>query len=321
VISSPDAILLFEPDPPAELAAYATGLAREVPAAGVIAAGTMADALAAARDAVALVAKAQNVSAELVAAMPGLRWIQALTTGIDPLLRLRLPSGLVVTSVRGIHGPQMAELTLLLMLALARGLPRMLENQRHARWRRWGQPLLAGRRLVIVGVGAIAEAIAARCRPFGIRIVGVSGRSAAPGFDEVLPRTRLREAAATADFLVLVVPYSLDTHHLVDAEIIAAMKPNAFLINVARGGVVDEVALVEALRSRRIAGAGLDVFTSEPLAENSPLWSMDNVIVTPHIGGMSDVYAEQVLPVLAANVRAFMAGRPEAMQNRVELSQ
>jgi D-2-hydroxyacid dehydrogenase (NADP+) len=150
-------------------------------------------------------------------------------------------------------------------------------------------------------------------------VVGITSRRAVDHFDEVYTRPRLHEAIAGADFLVLLVPYSPETHHLIDASAFNAMKPTAYLINVARGGVVDEAALIDALRTRRIAGAGLDVFLQEPLPYNSPLWTLDNVIVTPHVGGMSDIYPEQVLPLLLHNLRAHLAGNSAAMLNRVGL--
>jgi D-2-hydroxyacid dehydrogenase (NADP+) len=205
------------------------------------------------------------------------------------------------------------------MLALSRDFPRMLANQREKRWERWGQPLLAGKTVVIVGVGAISEALAARCKPLGLKVVGVTSRRSVDHFDELHPRQRLNETVSTADFLVLLVPYSPETHHMIDASVIAAMKPSAYLINMARGGVVDEGALIEALQTRRLAGAGLDVFAQEPLPYSSPLWTLDNVIITPHVGGMSDIYAEQILPLLVHNVRAYVAGDRAAMLNLVKL--
>ncbi len=313
------ATLIYEPDSPGDARIYAAGLRQAFPGLPVIVTSDRAEALARAPEASVLVAKAQHVSAQLVESMPRLEWVQALTTGTDPLLGLRLPRSVVVTSARGIHGPQMAELALLLMMALSRDFPRMLANQREATWERWGQPLLVGKTVVIVGVGAIGEALAARCRPFGLRIVGITARTSVEGFDELHPHSQLREVARRADFLVLVVPYSPTTHHLIDAAVLAAMKDDAYLINVARGNVVDEAALIEVLRARRIAGAGLDVFATEPLPATSPLWKLDNVIVTPHIGGMSDIYAEQVLPVLVRNYRAYSAGDLAGMLNRVEL--
>jgi len=253
--------------------------------------------------------------------MPKLAWIHALTTGIDPLLALKLPSSVIVTSSRGIHGPQMAELAILLMLALSRDFPRMLANQREKSWQRWGQRLLVGKTVMMVGVGAISEALAARCKPLGLKVVGVTSRRSVEHFDELQPRQRLKETVSTADFLVLLVPYSPETHHMIDASVMAAMKPSAYLINMARGGVVDEAALIDALQTRRLAGAGLDVFAQEPLPYSSPLWTLDNVIITPHVGGMSDIYAEQILPLLVHNVRAYVAGDRAAMQNLIKLEQ
>lgn len=312
--------LIFEPDSAGYARTYGKGIARALPGHALVATSDRAEALARAPEATVLVAKAQDVSAELVAAMPKLGWIQALTTGIDPLLALNLPSSVVVTSARGIHGPQMAELALLLMMALSRDIPRMLANQREARWERWSQRLLAGKTVAIVGVGAISEALAARCRPFGLKVVGITSRGAVDHFDELYPRQCLHVVLGSADFVVVLVPYSPETHHLIDASALAAMKRCAYLINIARGNVIDEAALIEALKMGRIAGAGLDVFAKEPLPPQSPLWTLANVIVTPHIGGMSDLYAEQILPLLVHNLRAYMAGDRTAMQNRVDLN-
>jgi D-2-hydroxyacid dehydrogenase (NADP+) len=313
-------ILIYEPDSEVDARIYGEGVARAMPALEILATTKRSEVLAHAPLATVLIAKAQNVSSELVAAMPRIAWIQALTTGVDPLLALKLPPSVIVTSARGIHGPQMAELTILLMMSLSRDFPTMLENQREKRWLRWGQRLLAGKTLVIVGVGAIGEALAARCKPFGLKVVGITSRSSVDHFDELRPRAQLRDAVAAADFLVLLIPYSPETHHMIDASVLAAMKPTAYLVNVARGGVVDEIALIEALRTHQIAGAGLDVFAQEPLPETSPLWDLDNVIITPHIGGMSDIYAEQILPLLLHNLRAFAAGDRAAMLNPVVLA-
>jgi D-2-hydroxyacid dehydrogenase (NADP+) len=315
-----DLILIYEPDSAEYARIYGDAAMRALPGRAIFATSSRAEALARASEATVLVAKAQDVSAELIRAMHDLRWIQALTTGIDPLLALHLPPSIIVTSARGIHGPQMAELTILLMMALARNFPRMLANQRQARWERWSQPLLAGKTVVIVGVGTISEALAARCKAFALKVVGITHRTAVDHFDELHPRTRLLEAAAAADFLVLLVPYTRETHHMIDASVLAVMKPTACLVNVARGNVIDESALIDALETQRIAGAGLDVFAKEPLPPTSPLWALDNVIVTPHVGGMSDIYAEQILPLLVHNLRAYSAGDRAAMLNRVQLT-
>jgi len=148
--------------------------------------------------------------------------------------------------------------------------------------------------------------------------IGVSGgRGEVPHFDEVLPRGKLEEAAARADFLVLLVPYSKETHHLIDRAVLAAMKPTAFLINLARGGVLDEAALIELLQAGKIAAAALDVFAKHPLPPDSPLWHMPNVIITPNVGGRSDRFVEQTLTVVEPNLRAFVQGRLKDLKNLV----
>jgi D-2-hydroxyacid dehydrogenase (NADP+) len=255
----------------------------------------------------------------VLAKAPKLRWIQALTSGTDAIVQLpNLKSEVIVTSTRGIHGPQMSELVFLDMLALIRDFPRMQRNQAAGRWERWPQPLLWGKTIVIVGVGAIAESLAPRCKAFGMIVHGVSNSSRLPlGFDAVHGRDRLAYAASLADFLVLLVPYSPQSENLVDAAVIAAMKPDAYLINVARGRVLDEAALGRALREKRLAGAALDVFREQPLPADHPLWREERIIVTPLVGGMSDVYFEQAYPVVRENLRAFLAGRLEALINVV----
>jgi len=130
-------------------------------------------------------------------------------------------------------------------------------------------------------------------------------------------RTELNKAAALADFLVLIVPLSPQTENLIDAAVLAAMQPSAYLINVARGGVLDEGALLEALRERRIAGAALDVFREQPLPPDHPLWRAERVIVTPLIGGMSNVYLDQAYPIVRDNLQHYLAGRAAAMRNIV----
>ncbi len=272
-----------------------------------------------AADAEVLVAMAPRVSAAVVAQLPRLAWVHALTTGVDNLLAAGLLGPQVALSnSRGMHGPQMSEHALMLMMACARRLPAMLRHQAEARWERWPQPLLQHKTVCIVGLGASAEALAARCRAFEMRVTGVSShRLEAPGFDLVYPRQALVAAVAEADFVVVLVPYADDTHHLIDAPVLQAMKPAAVLVNLARGGCVDEAALAIHLRERRIAGAACDVFQAEPLPADSPLWALPNLIVTPHVGGWSDVYAEQALPLLQRNLAAYAAGGAAALHNRV----
>ena len=255
----------------------------------------------------------------LLEAAPALRWIQSLTTGTDAILKLRnLRESVTVTSTRGMHGPQMSELVFLHMLALLRDYPRILRNQQARKWERWPQPLLWHKTAVIVGVGAISEALAPRCKAFGMTVYGISGSARVPpGFDAVFGRQELARVAGLADFLIVVVPLSAATENLIDASVLAAMRPDAYLINVARGGVVDEASLLEALRAGRLAGAALDVFRRQPLPPDHPLWHEPHVLITPLLGGMSNVYLEQAYPIVRHNLQQFLAGRPQDMINRV----
>lgn len=256
---------------------------------------------------------------DMLARATQLRWIQSLTAGTELIVKLSaLRPEVTLTSTRGMHGPQMSELVFLQMLALLRDFPRMQRNQAARLWARWPQPLLWGKTVVIVGIGAIAEVLAPRCKAFGMTVVGISESSRMPGgFDEIIGRKELKRGAALADFLVLVVPHTPQTENLIDAEVIAAMKPSAFIINVARGGVLDEDALRAALHQQRLAGAALDVFRDRQLPPDHPLWHEDRVIITPHIGGMSDIYLDQAYPIVRDNLRRFLAGETHAMANIV----
>ncbi len=298
---------------------YARKLAAQVPGARYQPAITLEDALPFAAEARVIVGLAPYIPDALFAAAPQLEWVQALTTGIDNLLAHPGLKGVALTNCGGIHGPQMSELAILSMLALARRFPAMVENQKAARWEPWRQSLLQHKTLCIVGLGAIAQTLAGIAAAFGMRVTGVSdGRAEVPGFARVFSRADLPQAMAEADFTVVLVPYSPATHHLVNARAIAAMKPTGFLVNIARGGCVDEAAVLAALQGGRIAGAALDVFSTEPLPEDSPFWSAPNCIVTPHVGGFSDTYHEQALPVIAANMADWVRGGTAALQHRLD---
>lgn len=248
--------------------------------------------------------------AAIASRMPDLKWVQTMTAGIDEVTGIVAPD-VVISNARGVHAPQVTELIFLFMLGLQRNIRGVLAAQAERRWARAAQPVLVGRHVVIAGLGAIAEMLAERCRLFGMRVSGVSdSRSEAPGFESIRPYAALAEAAAEADFLVLLAPLTDRTRGLVDAQVLRAMKPEAFLINAGRGPVVDEAALIDALIERRIAGAGLDVFTEEPLSAASPLWALENVMLTPHVGGWSTNLVEQAAPLLNENMARWF-GSPQ----------
>lgn len=273
-------------------------------------------------DAVCALALPKYFSDEWMSEAKKLKWIQALTSGTDALGTLKsLPRDVVVTNARGIAGPQMAEMAFLHMLALTRDMRKMLRNQRDEVWERWPQPPLCGTTVTILGVGAIAECLAHRCKAFDMQVIGVaSSMRTVPYFDRIHLRTEMKQAVAAADYVVSLLPYAPDTDKLIDAGVFAAMKPSACFLNLGRGGVVDEGALLEALQSGTIAGAGLDVFNTEPLPKGHPFWSMDNVIVTAHLGGMTTIYKDQVLPIIRTNLRRFVEGDYAGIINRVALA-
>jgi len=258
-----------------------------------------------------------HIPPALIARAKKLKWVQALTTGTETLTAPGvLPADVALTSTRGVHGPQMSELAFLNMIALSRNFRTMQRNQAEGRWDQWNQPMLEDKTIVIVGLGLLAEHLAERCKLFGMTVLGVSdGRTKGPHFDEVHPRKALVAVAARADFLLLLVPYSPATHHLINRDVIAAMKSSAFLINLARGGVLDEAALIEHLQAGKIAGAGLDVFSAQPLPPDNPLWRMPNVIITPNVGGRSDKFVAQTMTVIEPNIAAFIEGRTKDMRN------
>jgi D-2-hydroxyacid dehydrogenase (NADP+) len=251
--------------------------------------------------------------------MARLEWVHCLISGTDQLRpALEERRDILLTSSRGIHGPQMSEMALLHMLWLNRQAGRMHRNQLVHVWEAWEQRALDGKTVGIVGLGAIGERLARVCKALDMTVYGVS-RTDRPvdGVDRVFDRSQLVDVAGQVDFLVLVLPRTADTEDLVDAEVLAAMRPTAFLVNLARGGVVDEDALLQALRDGRIAGAGLDVFATEPLPVDSPFWDLENVLVTPHVGGRSDRYGQQLLTIVEPNLRRYLAGDRKDMINVV----
>jgi len=248
-----------------------------------------------------------------------LRWVQALGTGVDNLIDLpTLRDNVVVTNVRGIHGPPVSEAAMGAMLAIARNLPEAFRAQIERQWRRWPAQLLHNKTVGIFGVGVIAEALAPKCKAFGMHTIGISSTPRpVAGFDRMLSRDELLDVAGEFDFFVLLTPLTEQTRNSVDAKFFAALKPTCFFVNLARGGVVDEPALVEALAAKRLAGAALDVFTEEPLPSDHPFWAMDNVIITTHQGGFCDVYIDYALPTVEANMRCFLDGNFGGMINIV----
>lgn len=249
-----------------------------------------------------------------------LQWVQALTTGVNYILnRPSLRKDVIVTSCRGIHGPQMSEMAFLLMLALNRNFPQVIRNQDQRVWQRWPGRLLLRKKVGIFGVGVIGEEIARKCKAFGMTVLGIDiVQRKLDSVDAFYGPEDLHRVAGEVDYLILVAPATPDTEKIIGSKVLESMKTTAFLINLARGELVDEEALIEALEAGKIAGAALDALSSEPLPPDHPLWGMRNVIITPHVGGMSDIYREQVMPILKENLRRFLQGERRNLVNYIE---
>jgi phosphoglycerate dehydrogenase-like enzyme len=241
------------------------------------------------------------------------RWIQAASAGVDGLLFPDLvESDVVLTNARGIFDDAIAEYVLGLLLMLAKGMPGVVDRQRRSEWKHRDTEPLSGKRVLVVGVGPIGRAIGRVCADLGmaVRGVGTTARRGDDVFRVVFGADELLDAAAWADYVVDVLPATAQTRRLFGAEVFAVMRPAARFLNVGRGSTVDEQALVHALEDGRIAGAALDVFEEEPLLEDSPLWGMPNVIVSPHMAGDFAGWREALVELFVDNLRRYVTGRP-----------
>ncbi len=254
-----------------------------------------------------------------------LRFIQAIGAGTDqfPLEELK-KRGIRLASARGVNYRAVAEHAMAVILALSRRLPEARDNQAKRLWRGMIGDLsrredeLGGKTLLVVGLGQIGGRLAQLAKAFDMRVVGLrrdpaAGRGAA---DAALAMGEFKSQLPAADFVALTCPLTRETEKLVDAEALARMKPSAYLVNIARGRVVDEAALVEALAARRIAGAGIDVTVEEPLAPSSPLWGMEHVLLTPHTAGETRRYEDNVIEILRDNLGRLQRGE-EPLRNQV----
>jgi phosphoglycerate dehydrogenase-like enzyme len=253
-----------------------------------------------------------------------LRWIHATSAGAGELVRgasldRQALERVVVTTSSGVHAVPLAEFAVGGLLAIAKDLPG-LAAPRARSWPTVRQPLreLRGQTLVLVGLGEIGREVARLGKALGMRTVGVRrSKGPPPPFtDEVHGVDRLPELAGRADAMVVSLPLTDQTAGLLDRGIIERLPPSCIFVNVGRGGVVDEPALTDALRERRIAGAVLDVFATEPLPPDSPLWTLPNVLVSPHGAALSEHENERIVELFVANLRRFLAGEP--LENRVE---
>jgi phosphoglycerate dehydrogenase-like enzyme len=263
----------------------------------------------------------------ILARAPQLRWVHSATAGVERALTpASRDRGLVITNARGVFSRPIAEYVMLMILAVSRRLPELLELQKERTWQPLEARELRDVTVGIVGLGSIGRAVGALATAFGCRVIATrrrveAGAASLDGagddpylgsvmLDRVLSPDRIGELLAESDFVVLAAPLTENTRGLVDTEAIAGMKPGAWVINVARGELIDERALVRALRDGRLGGAVLDTFREEPLPPTSPLYGLENLIITPHTAWSSGRVLERSVELFCENLRLYAEGRP-----------
>ena len=262
---------------------------------------------------------------EQLRAAKSLRWIYSITAAVDQFLYPELTSSeIALTNAGSVHGPVVAEHAIAMLLALAKRLPSAVRYQKRRKWAMeaiWKeQPRpreVRGANLVVVGLGSIGVEVAAMAAALNMHVMGVREHPERGGAQEVVGFDALDGAISKADFVVLAAPLAERTRHLIDARRLQLFKSSAFLINVSRGALVDEAALVKALRDRKIAGAALDVFEQEPLSRWSPMWKMPQVLITPHTAFLTENVWHRHYETFAANLKRYLAG--ETLESVIDL--
>jgi phosphoglycerate dehydrogenase-like enzyme len=261
-----------------------------------------------------------RVDEAILSAATNLEWFQVVTAGVGhlPTEQLR-ETGAVLTNASGVHAEPVAEQVFGYLLTFERDLTSAHEQQRRHEFRHYLAGELKGKTLGILGVGAIGERVAELGQAFGMAVLGTK-RDPSEGsefVDDLRGSDATQWVSARSDYLVVACPLTEETHHLVGAEELASMPSDAVLVNTARGAVVDTEELLLALQQGRLGGAALDVFETEPLPSDSPLWNLSNVLITPHVAGGTEQYWDRCADIFAQNYEAFTAGNLEEMVNRV----
>jgi phosphoglycerate dehydrogenase-like enzyme len=253
----------------------------------------------------------------------GLRWVQATAAGAGEQVRAACLTEeelrrVTVTSAAGVHAGPLAEFAMLGLLAFARGLPRLLADKHEHRWRHYPVAELRGATVLVLGLGQIGHEVARLTGAFGMEVLAINrrGESDSPHISELGTLDALTAILPRADAVVVTLPLTEQTKGLLDEEKLERMKDGAILVNVGRGGVVDEEALVDALRAGKLRGAALDVFATEPLPAESSLWELPNVIISPHTAALSPRENERIVRLFTDNVKRYLAGEP--LRNRVD---
>jgi phosphoglycerate dehydrogenase-like enzyme len=263
-----------------------------------------------------------NIAQDCLQPDTALRWIQNWGAGVDKLpLQAMAEHGVMLTTASGVHPNPISENILAMMLGLTRNIHISIRNQLQHKWARPGNMSeMHGKTVAIIGAGAIGLEVAKLCKVFGMTVLGVKRTLTESVYiDRMVTMDQLNEVLNESDYVVNTLPHTIETNHVIGQEQFAAMKSSAYYINIGRGGTTDTEALVEALRSGSIAGAGLDVFEIEPLPADHPLWDMENVIMTPHNSGVTEHYQERAMQIFLRNLRDYTEGR-EPQLNRVDFN-
>ncbi|MGB3307172.1 MAG: D-2-hydroxyacid dehydrogenase [Thermomicrobiales bacterium] len=265
-------------------------------------------------------------SVEMLKLAPKLKWIQSPSAGVEFVANVPelVASDIILTNTRGAHGPSIGEHTMALLLALTRHIPESLDQQHRRHWERGSLYRTArevgGLTMGIIGFGSLGRGIAQRAQAFDMKLLAVDAQAVngQPFLDDVWPVSRLDDLLEQSDVVVIAAPLTPETHHLIDADRLAKMKDDAYLIVVSRGGIVVEEALLETLKSGKLAGAGIDVVEHEPMAPDDPFWDAPRMILTPHLAGASAPKERRVVEIFRDNLIRFQNGEP--LLNEVDKS-
>lgn len=250
---------------------------------------------------------------------PRVQWLQATSSGIGQFVHqhgydTRMPNT-VFTTAKGVHAQPLAEFCMMVMLMFHKGVPRILKDQQNKHWERYAGTDLSGRTLVILGLGSVGQRTAQLAKAFGMHVIGIKrstvGQAASElSVDELYDQSHLDDVLPRAEHLVIITPHTPETEGLLGQAQMALLPKGCTFINIGRGAVVDEQALIAALASGQIGAAGLDVFMVEPLPENSPLWNMPNVLISPHSASTSDRENSRITDLFIANIKRFLNNEP-----------
>jgi phosphoglycerate dehydrogenase-like enzyme len=250
----------------------------------------------------------------IITRAPKLKWMQAVSAGVDRHQGTEIwKSNVIMTGVSGIHATPIGEYVLGFMLMLAKNTPLGFKMMQTRNWQRYMVHTLRGKTVGIIGLGHIGREVARLAKAFGMRVIAtrrsVKKAGKARNVDLLLPRDRLKELLKASDYVALTLPLTPETHHIIGEAEFKAMKSTAYIINIGRGGLIDQEALIKALDAKQIAGAGLDVVTPEPLPRENRLWDFDNVILSPHVSGGMEDYMLHATELFCDNLKRYLDGR------------